>query len=309
MDQEHIRQYRLIRRLGEGRHGESWLAVDAAIQRSLVLKFIPPSLGADPDFQLEFLQQIERINQAKHANLAAIYSLDTEDTSRPFITREFIDGLPLLAYTGGQPMFYQQFLDLATQVARGVKAAHEFDIALGNLSPNNIMVTDKGQVRIVDFCLYWSDADIKDNANLATIPFRSPEEMRGEPVEPTSDLFTLGALFYELLTGKAVFGGESEQEIRETILGHGPDFSLTEAQRIPSDARLLIEQLTDSNPAERMRADMLVSSLEGMMSYHIHSLDDQGSIHYHRATRKYLSISVLAVLLVIFWLVLTTVYK
>lgn len=299
----------MIRRLGEGRHGECWLAMDTAIQRSVVLKFLPPVLGNDPDFQLRYLQEIERINQLRHSNLAAVYSLDTEDMNRPFITREYIEGQTLFEYTGGQPMFYQQFLDLVTQIARGVKAAHETDIVLKNINPNNILVTDKGQVRLVDFCLDWPGVVPDGPIDLEILRYRSPEQLTDDPIEPPSDLFTLGAIYYELLTGEPAYPEDSDDSIRAAVANHGPNFSRLAARRIPSDARLLIEQLTELEPEERMPAGVLVSSLEGMLSYHIHSFDDSGSTYHYKSSRKYLSLSVLAVLLVIFWLVITTVYK
>jgi len=309
MGQEQIRQYTLLRKLGDGRHGETWQAVDAAIQRTLVIKFLPPALGNDPDFQLRFLQEIERINDAHHDNLAAVYTLDTEDMNRPFITREFIEGENLRDHTGGDPMFYHQFLNLVTQVARGVKAAHGVEIALRNLSPNNILVTEKGQVRIVDFCLDWPGLVPDGPIDLEVLRYRSPEQLLDQPPLLGSDLFTLGSIYYELLTGEPAYPQATDDDLRAAIADHGPEFTTLASQRIPSDARLLIEQLTEPEIEERMPATVLVSSLEGMLSYHIHSLDDTGPAFHHRSPRKYLSLSLLAVLLVIFWLVITTVYK
>ena len=301
-----IRQYNLIRPLGHGRHGQTWLAVDEAIQRSVVLKFLPPALTQDSDFRRRFENETERLNQLMHRRLAAIYGLDTEDPEHPFVVREFIEGQALPQYTEGQPMFYQQFLDLAAQIASGVKAAHDCEITLSNLSPNNIMITPKGQVRLVDFCLDWTSESDDSEAVLASARYRSPEQLAARAAAPSSDLFTLGTIFYELLTGEAAFPERSLDALTSRISRLGPDFATEVSQRVPSDARLMIERLAEPEIKERMNSLSLVASLEGMLSYHIQILHDETEETEIGSVRKYLSISLLAALLVILWLVITT---
>ena len=161
----------------------------------------------------------------------------------------------------------------------------------------------------MDFCLDWPGVVPDGPIDLEILRYRSPEQLTDGTIEPVSDLFTLGSIYYELLAGEPAYPEDSDDSIRAAVADHGPSFSRLAALRIPSDARLLIEQLAEPEPEERMPAGVLVSSLEGMLSYHIHSLDDSGSTYHYKPSRKYLSLSVLAVLLVIFWLVITTVYK
>lgn len=303
-----IRQYNLIRPLGHGRHGQTWLAVDEAIQRTVVLKFLPASLSSDETFRTTFEETTERLNQLMHRRLAAVYGLDTVDPEHPFIIREYIEGQNLPQYTLGQPMYYQQFLDLASQIASGVQAAHECAIVLRNLTPNNIIVTPTGQVRLVDFCLDWSLQSHDPEAAFAAARYCSPEQLLGAPLEASSDLFTLGAIYYELITGDRAFPEPDLDSLKERITRRGPDFDTAAAQRVPSDARLMIERLADPEIKERMNSLTLVASLEGMLSYHIQILDENPSPHQVGNTRKYLSLSLLAVLLVIFWLVITTTW-
>jgi serine/threonine-protein kinase len=303
-----IRQYNLIRPLGHGRHGQTWLAVDEAIQRTVVLKFLSPDIIAEDGFVSSFENLTERINQLMHRRLAAIYGLDTVDPEHPFIIREYIDGHSLPQYTGGQPMFYQQFLDLASQIAAGVHAAHECNIVLKNLTPNNILITLTGQVRLVDFCLDWSPNSHDPEAVLAAARYCSPEQLQGSPLTPGSDLFTLGALYYELLTGERAFPEPTLEDVKGRITSRGPDFETQPARRIPSDARLMIERLADPEIKERMSTLTLVASLEGMLSYHIQILNEEPTPPQTGSARKYLSLSLLAVLLVIFWLVITTTW-
>ena len=308
MQEGKIRQYNLIRPLGHGRHGQTWLAVDEAIQRSVVLKFLPPALTKEADFCSRFLDETERLNLLMHRRLAAVYGLDTEDPQHPFIIREYIEGQSLPQYTVGQPMFYQQFLDLAAQIASGVQAAHDCNVVLKNLSPNNIMITPKGQVRLVDFCLDWTMESPEPESVLFAARYCSPEQLNAQPPEASSDLFSLGAVFFELLTGEPAFPGGSIKEIAERVNRSGPDFTTEASKRVPSDARLMIERMADPEIKERMNSLTLVASLEGMLSYHIQILHEEPDDHQIGSARKYLSISILALLLVIFWLVITTVW-
>lgn len=307
MDHLHIRQYRLTDLLGTGRHGETWLAIDEALQRPVVLKFLPSALVTDAEFRQGFLGAMKRLNALKHRSIAAFFTIDTE-TDRPFIVREYAAGVPLRAHTRGEPVFYSEFLGVALQLAGVLQAAHVEDVALGNISPDNIIVDDDLRMVLVDSCLPWGgDQDESDAAVVGSCRYRSPEQLSGELPTPASDMFSLGAVFFELLTGEPAFEGNTLAAIRTAVMSIPVSFQSMAAQRVPPEARLLIERMCAPDPADRLSALSLVASLQEMREQHTREVVDRPSDDEPPSgnPRRVLVLSAIAVILVIIWFLMT----
>lgn len=311
MEIRQIRQYQFHERLGPGVHGESWLAMDAAAQRPVVVKFLPPSLVANETFRREFLYRIERIS--KLPGQATFYGLDTEN-DRPFLVRQYIDGRPIAEYGRVRPVDYRQFLELACQITRVVGQAHLLEIPLLNLTPENILVNSKGQVELTDMCLPWHPVDQPDLRLARAAAYRSPEQLR-EPDDPAdeadtqSDIFSLGAILYGLLTGKPAFHGDSLLEVERLVKAGAYDVEAAETGRMSTDMHLFLPDLLAVEAGARMTITTVQASLEGMLSYHIQQPDMEIPPVRSGASQRYMQIAVLVALVIIFSLVVSGFYR
>ncbi|MCB2230128.1 serine/threonine protein kinase [bacterium] len=307
MDQSHIRQYRLSDRLGAGRHGETWMAIDEALQRPVTLKFLPSTLVTDAGFREQFAESMRRLNALKHPALAAFFTIDTE-TDRPFIVREYITGKPLRAFTNGEPMFYGEFLDLAIQLADLLQSAHVEEVALVNISPGNIIVDDDQKVRIVDACLPWdSNPEETSEAVIDAARYRAPEQLTRGPIEVGSDLFSLGAVFFEMLTGEEAFDGETFGEVTTAVSSIPISFESPVARRIPHEGKLLLERMTACDVSDRLSALSLLASLQEMREQHTRQVTGvaQAEERSPGSPRRLLILSIIALILIIIWFIVT----
>ncbi|MBD3403653.1 protein kinase, partial [candidate division GN15 bacterium] len=246
-----IRQYRLTELLGTGRHGETWLAIDEALQRPVTLKFLPASLVTDSAWRERYLDARTRLNRLTHAQITVFFALDTE-TDRPFLVREYAPGRSIAQDSDGQPLFYSDFLYIAAQAAAALTSAQSEEITLGNITPANIIVDDVRHIRLVDCCLPWpSPGKTVDSYELSDMRYRAPEQLEGGEVTPASDIFALGLVFYELLTGVYPIEADTVESYRERLTTEPLDFNSIASQRIPTDAHLLLESMCAIDPAER----------------------------------------------------------
>jgi serine/threonine-protein kinase len=308
-----IRQYHLNELLGTGRHGETWLAWDDALQRPVVIKFLLEEMAWDQRFKEWYTARMDRLNRASQPQLATFFCLDTLE-SRPFVVREYVDGQSLAKYLRERPMAYKPFLDIACQIARGVKAAHNLDVALSNISANNVIIRPNRQVKLVDIGLPWDPDNVSTEPEVVRAAhYRSPEQMMGAPIELSSDLFSIGVLFHECLTQTFPFEGSSQAELVKAMVQGNLDMENGPLSGVPTDARLAIERLLEKKAKDRISAAELLASLEAMLSFHLHEHQHEIEKPVHRrwpfdgTPRQYLSVSILALLLIIFWLVVTSI--
>lgn len=283
------------------------MAIDEALQRPVTLKFLPSSLVTDAAFRERFAESMQRLNALKHPALAAYFTIDTE-TDRPFIVREYIAGKPLDVFTDDEPMFYGEFLDLAIQLANLLQAAHVEDVALLNIAPGNIIVDERRTVRFVDPCLPWESYPEQESCALIDAArYRSPEQVDGEPVSLGSDIFSLGAVFFEMLTGEKAFEGESFGEVTTSVSSIPISFESSAARRIPHEAKLLLERMTACDAADRLSALSLLASLQEMRDQHTRQVRGvaQEEEHLPGSPRRLLVLSAIALILIIIWFIVT----
>jgi len=219
-----ISHYKILARLGEGGMGVVYKAEDTRLKRLVALKFLPPSIMASEAEKTRFIHEAQAAAALNHPNICMIFEID-EAEGQAFIAMEFIEGQSLKEKIEAGPLKLDEALSIAMQVAEGLQAAHEKQITHRDIKPANIMLTTKGQAKIMDFGLAklaGRSALTKEGTTVGTIAYMSPEQARGEEVDHRTDIWAFGVVLYEMITGQLPFKGEYEQAVVYSILCEEP---------------------------------------------------------------------------------------
>jgi eukaryotic-like serine/threonine-protein kinase len=260
--------YEIVASLGRGGGGEVFRAWDPRLEREVALKMLRERSGADPDRLRRFVTEARSASALNHPNIVTVFDVAI-DGDTPFIVSEIIDGGTLRDELRRGPLPIKRLLDLATQIADGLAAAHEAGIVHRDLKPENIMVTRSGRAKILDFGLSWSSpgqtSAVEASANqtetltelglrAGTIPYMSPEQARGAASDFRSDQFSFGLILYEMATGRPVFRRPTPAETLHAIINDElPPISSAEA-RSPLMLRWITERCLSKAPEDRYGA-------------------------------------------------------
>jgi serine/threonine protein kinase len=229
-----IGRYEIRSKIGEGGMGEVYLAQDTKLDRKVALKILPAEVAAHPDRMKRFVQEAKAASALNHPNIITIYEIDESDSGH-FIATEFIDGETLREHALKAPLKLAESLDIATQIARALSAAHVAGIVHRDIKPENVMLRQDGIVKVLDFGLAKltarapldsvdGEAPTRPNVNtdpgvvMGTAVYMSPEQARGLPVDARTDIFSLGIVLYEMVAGCLPFDGSNRNEIMASIL-------------------------------------------------------------------------------------------
>jgi serine/threonine protein kinase len=235
-----ILHYRIIRQLGSGGMGVVYEAEDLTLGRSVALKFLPPALSGDQPALDRFLLEARTASALNHPNICTIYAVEKTD-GQSFIAMELLEGQTLDLKLASVPLPLDRLLDVSIQLADALEAAHAKGIIHRDIKPANIFVTQRGPVKILDFGLAklarpemametigaTQDAPVpahltSPGATVGTIAYMSPEQARGEELDPRTDLFSLGGVIYQMTTGRLPFSGATSAVIFHALLELDP---------------------------------------------------------------------------------------
>jgi TolB-like protein/predicted Ser/Thr protein kinase len=235
-----VSHYKILEKIGEGGMGEIFLAEDTKLQRKVALKFLPADLTKDESRKQRFIQEARAAASMEHPNIAAVYDID-EVEGRTFIAMEYVRGESLRQTIREQKLSVRRALELGSQVAEGLAKAHERGVVHRDLKPENVLLSEDGYAKIIDFGLAKlagplsapeGEPDVEHEAEtlvktqeglvLGTIAYMSPEQARAKAVDARTDIFSLGVVLHELLTGKAPFNRGSVAETLSAILKESP---------------------------------------------------------------------------------------
>ncbi|HGY54062.1 MAG TPA: serine/threonine protein kinase, partial [Caldithrix abyssi] len=257
-----ISHYKIVEQIGSGGMGVVYKAEDVKLKRPVALKFLPPEMTRDAESKARFIREAQAASSLDHLNVCTIYEIDeTED--RIFIAMGFIEGKSLLEKINEERLKIKDIVDLAIQIAGGLQAAHEHGIVHRDIKPANILITNDHVVKIVDFGLAKLSRQTKLTMNgttLGTVAYMSPEQARGEEVDQRTDIWSLGAVLYEMLTGQRPFQGEYDQAVLYSIINDQPEPPSALRSGVPPELERIVLKMLAKDPAKRYQSvnDLLV---------------------------------------------------
>jgi serine/threonine protein kinase len=260
-----VRQYQIQEKLGRGGMGVVYRAYDTSLDRTVALKFLPPYLSADDIATERFLVEARAAASLDHPNVCTVHEIGESEEGGRFIAMAYYEGETLKQKIERGPLPIEEALDCARQIAAGLGAAHEHRIIYRDIKPGNVIVTLDGTVKVLDFGLAKL-ADISltgTGVRLGTVGYMSPEHLHGEPLDQRADLWSLGVVLYEMLTGELPFRGRSTAVVVHGILHEEPKRPSGLRPEIPPELETIVGRLLAKDPGRRATSAELLDLVSG----------------------------------------------
>ncbi|MBN1210984.1 MAG: protein kinase, partial [candidate division Zixibacteria bacterium] len=251
-----ISHYKIINKIGAGGMGEVYKAEDTELKREVALKFLPAHLCRDEVYRARFLREARAAAKLRHPNIVIIYEV-SEYQGRPFFAMECCEGRPLYEVIRTEKPSLDKIIDLAVQICEGLQEAHDNGIIHRDIKPSNIILDKKNRLKLLDFGLAavrGTDQLTKAGSTMGTIGYMSPEQIQGEEAGPRSDLFSLGVVLYEMITGRKPFNGEYEAAVLNSVLNDHPEPLLRYKSGIPGELQRIVSKLLEKDPKLRYQS-------------------------------------------------------
>jgi tetratricopeptide (TPR) repeat protein/TolB-like protein len=244
-----VSHYRIVEKIGAGGMGEVYLAEDTKLRRQIALKFLPYHLTADEHAKVRFTREAQAAAALKHPNIITIYEV-SEYQGRPFFAMECCEGQSLRELIKEQKLNLSEIIGLTIQVCEGLQEAHEAGIIHRDIKPSNIILDKKGRPKLLDFGLAavkGSDKLTKTGSTLGTVGYMSPEQARGQKVDQRSDLFSLGVILYEMITGRRPFKGEDDAATLHAITHDTPEPLARYKSGAPDELQRIVDRALEKD--------------------------------------------------------------
>ncbi len=261
--------YRIVEKIGAGGMGEVYLAEDTALNRKVALKFLPTHLCQDADCRARLKREAQAAAKLDHPNIVSVFEVG-EFQGRPFFSMQHVEGQSLKDVIAGKMLPIERIIDIGIQICDGLQAAHEKGITHRDIKPSNILIDQDGRAKILDFglaAIKGTEKLTKTGSTMGTLHYMSPEQTRGEEVDQRSDIFSLGVVLYEMITGKLPFKGDHEPAIIYSIGNEDPEPLARYKSGVPDELqRIVSKTLAKDKTLRYQHADELEADLKGILS-------------------------------------------
>jgi len=263
-----VSHYKIVAELGSGSMGAVYKAEDTRLHRFVALKFIHPHLIADEQFKKRFIREAQAASALDHPNICNIHAVDETPAGRPFISMTYYDGVSLAKRAKDAPLPARDLFQICFSIAQGLACAHRNGIVHRDIKPGNVVLTEDGFVKIVDFGLAkltGSSRLTKSGTTIGTVLYMSPEQATNKEVDHRTDIWSLGVIMYELATGQMPFRGDVEPAIIYSILNEDPQPVSELGPDIPEACARVISRCLEKDPDQRYQSvDELLADMNEM---------------------------------------------
>ena len=250
-----LRHYRIVEKLGEGGMGVVYKAEDTKLRRTAALKFLRPGLTGDADAATRFIQEAQAAAALDHPNICNVYEIGEAD-GRTYIAMAYVEGESLKRKIESGPLDIGEAVNVAVQIAEGLREAHERGVIHRDIKPGNIMLTQKGLVKIMDFGLAkisWGEDITRTATTVGTVAYMSPEQASGLKVDHRTDIWALGCILYEMLAGRRAFKGDHDRAVIHAIMYEEAQPVSMLRENIPGDLEAVLRKCLQKDPQNRYR--------------------------------------------------------
>ena len=261
---ETISHYKVIEKIGEGGMGEVYKAEDTKLKRTVALKFLPPEAMRDKEAKERFIREAQSTSALDHPNICTVHEIDETEDGRIFIAMAYYGGKSLREKINQGPLPYDESVDIALQIARGLEKAHGVGILHRDIKPANVMMTSDRVAKIVDFGLakVLGVSTTRTMSTVGTVAYMAPEQIRGEVLDQRTDIWALGIVLYQMLTGKIPFKADNEQAVFYMVLNKKHEPVKRTRPEVPPDLEDIVNKCLEKNPARRyQQTEELVEDL------------------------------------------------
>ena len=252
-----ISHYKILEKLGEGGMGVVYKAQDTTLDRFVAIKFLPPHLSKDENATKRFIHEAKAASALDHANIGTIYEVEKTSDDRTFIVMAYYEGETLRERIDMGNISVEEALTITSQIASGLTRAHETEIVHRDIKPSNIIITKHGEAKVIDFGLAKLAGKTrltKEGITLGTVAYMSPEQATGAEVDERSDIFSLGVVLYEMVTGEHPFKAEHEAALLYQIVHEEPEPLNRHNLNIPENLQEIIDKVLTKEVSKRYQS-------------------------------------------------------